>query len=146
MSTSMRVSPAHLPLSQRKPGGILNVFLMDFRHIFEKVLLREHWNAPSLQQDVKKKEEEKNKSSIGKEEANSTKANCAWKLNTFWNEDFSMTNKLVIMTKHFTQQFLSMLSAPRCYQRDKDSSSSHQKFLSFFLSLSFWGTKMKITL
>ncbi len=34
---------------------------MDFRHIFEKVLLREHWNAPSLQQDVKKKEEEKTK-------------------------------------------------------------------------------------
>ncbi len=28
---------------------------MDFRHIFEKVLLREHWNAPRLQQDVKKR-------------------------------------------------------------------------------------------
>lgn len=26
MSTSMRVSPAHMPLSQRKTGGFLNVF------------------------------------------------------------------------------------------------------------------------
>lgn len=41
-----------------------------------------------------------------------------------------MTNKLVIMTKNFTQQFLSTLSAPR----DKDSSSSHQKFLFPFIS------------